>query len=230
MFTAVHPTATTTTPPTPRPARRVLASGAVALTLAAALTGCTGGGTAAPTASATVPTTVAPTASASPTPSATPTPTALPSSAEDFSSIDLTVPPPRPDALDGPPSDEAAAEVARYFILMYPYAAATHDTTVFDELSYNDCGFCNRSLDKFREYEATGVETEGGAIIVHSAVAGEIYGNAFNATVTLSESPTRDVAPDGTVVDESPGLDNMVYDVGLKWYDGAWLVMSVTHA
>lgn len=212
----------------PDPARFVLTSGAAVLALAAVLTGCTGAGTAEPTATAAVPTTVAPAVTSAPTP--TPTPTALPSTAEGFSSIDLTVPPPRPDALDGPPSDEAAAEVARYFILLYAYSAATHDTAMFDELSYNDCGFCNRSLDKLREYETTGVETEGGAIIVHSAVADEIYGDAFNATVRLSESPARDVAPDGTVMDESPGLDSMVYAVGLKWYDGAWLVMSVTHA
>ena len=227
MFTAVHPTATTTTPPTPRPARRVLASGAVALVLAAALAGCTGGGASAPTASATVPTTVAPTASAAPTPSASPTPTALASAGVDFSSIDLTVPPPRPDALDAPPSEGAAAEVATYFALLFPYSAVTRDLRTFDALSHPECGFCTQFIDEVKGYEAQGVTTDGGAIVVHRAEARMQSDDYFVVTMTMSQDASRELDATGEVADQDEGFADRTFEIDVTWYDGSWLVASV---
>ncbi|GEA80807.1 hypothetical protein CUD01_12510 [Cellulomonas uda] len=229
MFTAVHPTATTTTPPTPRPARRVLASGAVALVLAATLAGCTGGGAAAPTPSATVPTTVAPTASAAPTPSASPTPTALASAGVDFSSIDLTVPPPRPDALDAPPSKQAAAHVAEYFLLLLPYAAVTHDLDAFEKLAYADCRYCNQVITTLEEYEANDIVTDGGGIIVADVEVEERDAEFFTATITFTQAPSRETAPDGSVIDEGIG-GRMSHEIDLLYDDGAWLVTSWVEA
>ena len=115
-FAGVH-TTPTTVPLVERPVRRscgqrrrrALWPYAAVLALVTVLAACTGDAPAPPPSSATAAST--PTATAAPTPSATPTPSALPSASDDFSSIDLTVPPPRPDALDAPPSKEAAAYV-----------------------------------------------------------------------------------------------------------------------
>ncbi len=226
MFTAVHPTANAETPPALRPARRVSRSCAAAFVIAAALAGCTGGPTA-PTTSTAVPTTSAPTASAVPTPSATPTPTALPSAPEDFSSIDLTVPPRRPDALDSPPSEKAAADVATYFALLFPYSAVTHDLRAFEALSHPECEFCHQFIDEVEGYDAKGVRTEGGAIVVHSTDVRMQSDDYFVVTTTMSQDASREIGADGEVTNESEGFASQVFEIDVMWYDGSWLVASV---
>ncbi|WP_053071468.1 DUF6318 family protein [Cellulomonas sp. A375-1] len=210
--------------------RRALWTGTTALALVAVLAACTGDTPAPPSASATATATSAPTASAAPTPSATPTPTSLPSASDDFSSIDLTVPPPRPDALDAPPSKEAAAEIAEYFLLLFSYAAATHDLTAFRELSYNDCGYCNRVLETLGEYEATGVTTEGGAIIVHETAVEEGRRGSFTVAVTFDQQASREVESTGSVLASDPGARGRVHKIQVLWSDSAWRVMAVLDA
>lgn len=232
-FAAVHTTTTTVTALTERPVRRspgiprrrVLCSGAAALALVAALAACTGDTPAPPPASATAAVTSASTASAAPTPSTTPTPTALPSASDDFSSIDLTVPPPRPDALDAPPSKEAAGEIAEYFLLLFPYAAVTHDLGAFKELTYSGCGYCNQVIKTVQAYEAKGIVTEGGGVIVSDVEVSERDAEFFTATITFEQAPSREIASDGSVVDEGPG-GRMSHEIDVLYEDGDWLITS----
>ena len=176
-----------------------------------------------------VPTTSAPSASVAPSPAATPTPTALPSGSQDFSSIDLTVPPPRPDALDAPPSKQAAADVATYFLLLLPYAAVTHDLDAFRELAYSDCRYCNQVITPLEEYEEDGVVTDGGGIVVADVQVTERDCEFFTATIALTQAPSRETAPDGSVVDEGAG-GRMIHEIDLLFDDDAWVVTSWVEA
>ncbi len=231
-FAAVHMTPTNVTlaehPVRRRPGqsrRRALWTGTTALALVAVLAACTGDTPAPPSASATATATSAPTASAAPTPSATPTPTSLPSASDDFSSIDLTVPPPRPDALDAPPSKEAAAEIAEYFLLLFPYAAVTHDLDAFDKLSYSGCGYCNQVITTLQDYESKGIATEGGGVVISDVEVTERDDEFFTATISFAQAPSREIAPDGAVVDEGPG-GRMRHEIDVLFEDGDWLITS----
>lgn len=233
-FAAVHMTPTNVTlaehPVRRRPGqsrRRALWTGTTALALVAVLAACTGDTPAPPSASATATATSAPTASAAPTPSATPTPTSLPSASDDFSSIDLTVPPPRPDALDAPPSKEAAADVATYFALLFSYSAVTHDLRAFDDLSHPECGFCSDFIDEIRGYEAQGVTTEGGAIVVQRADARMQSDDYFIVTTTMSQDSSRELDADGEVTGKNAGFAAKTFEIDVTWYHGSWLVASV---
>ena len=226
----MSPAATSRSHAAPRPPRRAGARAVASLAVAAALAACTaGGGSAEPQTPAgrDVATTSAPSPLA---PTATPSVTAAAVSPglPDFAAIDLTVAPTRPAALEQAPSEEAAAAVATYFVLLYPYTMVTRDLTAFRDVSYNDCGFCNRTIDRLRGYDAKGVRSEGGAIIVHEAAAEEISDDYYVVSVTISEDASRDVGADGTVLQEDAGSALVEYAVDVKWHDGEWLVMALT--
>ncbi len=174
-------------------------------------------------------------ATAAATPTGTPAPTyeaastPTPSSAPDFDAIDLTAPPPRPQALDERPSEEGAAAVATYFVLLYAYASATYDLEEFNQLSYGDCGFCNRAAKDFAKYRADGTKVEGGAIVVHDATASLLSNDYYIVTTTLSQEPSREVTASGKVLEDSAGFVSKRFEVDVKWHDGAWLVMAVNN-
>ncbi len=231
-FAGVHTTPTTVPlaerpvrPSCGHPRRRALWPYAAVLALVTVLAACTGDAPAPPPSSATAAST--PTATAAPTPSATPTPSALPSASDDFSSIDLTVPPPRPDALDAPPTEGAAAEVATYFALLFSYSAVTHDLRAFDDLSHPECGFCSDFIDEIQGYEAQGVTTEGGAIAVHRADVRTQTDDYFIVTTTMSQDSSRELDADGEVVGKDEGFAARTFEIDVMWYDGSWLIASV---
>lgn len=161
---------------------------------------------------------------ATPSPTPTPTPT---QTAPDLSSVDLTTPPPRPAALDAPAGEDAAAEVAKYFVLLLPYAAATHDLAGLQAISHDDCRYCNRVIELISDYESQGVRTEGGAIVVNSTDVMARSTDYFTVTVTLTQQPSREIAPDGSVVEEDPGATERPYEVDVMHTDGAWQVIGL---
>lgn len=156
--------------------------------------------------------------------SPTPTPT---KPAADLSAVDLTTPPPRPSALDAPAGEDAATEVARYFVLLIPYAAVTHDLDGMQALSHDDCRYCNRVIELISDYETQGVRTEGGAIAVTSADVMARSADYFTVTVTLTQQPSREIASDGSVVEEDPGATNTPYEVDVMHADGGWQVIGL---
>ena len=202
------------------------ATGAVVLaTILALLAACTDGATH----ERPVPTTITTTAQ-SPTPSPTPEPTPVPTSASglDFSDIDLTVPPPRPAALDEGPSPEAADAIARYFLLLFSYMFATHDSSEFEALSHPTCAFCKESLDILQGFVKNGITTERGAHIIHDTSVKEISERYFVVTMTYSQDWSRETLPSGEIVSESDGSDHVVRDFDVFDEDGVWAIAAVT--
>ncbi len=168
-------------------------------------------------------------------PSARPAPSAAPSTAatsrdDRFAAIDLSTPPPRPAALDEPASKEGAGQVATYFLQLVSYAAATHDVTAFEDLSDPECGFCSEALEVFRGYERDGIRTEGGAIVVEPVDVEQRVGSYFTVTVTYSQDASREIAPDGTLVQDDPGVTSSVSELDLLRMDGTWQVVDVFRA
>ncbi|GEK18713.1 DUF6318 family protein [Cellulomonas persica] len=159
----------------------------------------------------------------------TPAPSATATGLPDFSAIDLTVAPEPPAALSQAPDEKAAAEIAEYFVRLYPYTVVTRNLTPFRDISYNDCGFCNRTIERLQGYDAKGVRSEGGAIVVHEAVAEELSNDYYIVRTTISEDASRDVGADGTVLREDPGSTDVTYVVDVKWHDGEWFVMTLTN-
>ena len=218
-------------PVAPRPSRRLNASAALALALVAATMGCSDGTSATPTPAPVSSATAHATPVGSPTPTRAPAPTPTPTqdATPDFDAIDLKVLPPRPSALDEPPSEQGAAAVATYFVLLYAYASATYDLEAFRELAYGDCGFCNRALDDFSRYRADGTKVEGGAIVVHDADASLLSDDYYIVTTTMSQQASREVTASGKVLEESEGFTARPFEVDVKWYDGSWYVMAVNN-
>lgn len=164
------------------------------------------------------------TAPITPSPAPTPTPT---QAAPDLSSVDLTTPPPRPAALDAPADEDAAADVAEYFVLLFPYAAATHDLKGMQALSHDDCRYCNRIIELIGDYESQGVRTEGGAIVVNSTDVMARSADYFTVTVRLTQEPSREIAPDGSIVEEDPGATNHPFEVDVMHTDDGWKVIGL---
>jgi len=204
------------------------ATGAVVIaTTVALLAACTDGATHERPVPTTITTTSAPSPTPSPTPESTPTPTSV--SGLDFSDIDLTVPPPRPAALDEGPSPEAADAIARYFMLLFPYMYVTHDTSEFKTLSHPTCAFCQASLDLVQGFIDDDVTTERGAHIVHNTSVKTISEQYFVVTMTVSEDWSRETGPSGEVISEGDGADHAVLEVDVYNEDGIWTIAAVTH-
>jgi len=202
------------------------ATGAVVLaTILALLAACTDGATH----ERPVPTTITTTAQ-SPTPSPTPEPTPVPTSASglDFSDIDLTVPPPRPAALDEGPSPEAADAIARYFMLLFPYMYVTHDLDAFDALSHSTCEYCQTHLETVRQYIHDDVQTERGAFIIGDTSVETFADNYYIATMNYSQDWSQETDSDGSVVAESPGFDRFTVRIHVVVEDGAWKIAGVS--
>ncbi|GEA79604.1 DUF6318 family protein [Cellulomonas sp. CW35] len=183
------------------------------------LTACTDQGPAAPTTRATTTTAPAPpSASAGPTPTPSPTPSALP---------DVTVPPQPPAALEGPADADNAQAVAQYFMSLFPYVFATGDTTAWDELSGEDCGYCADITDLAAADRSKGYHEVGGHIEFTFASAMDFEDGTFSATIAFDEHPSQTVNSDGEVVEDYPGIKVTQADVSLEWRDGRWLVQGV---
>jgi len=200
------------------------ATGAVVLaTILALLAACTDGATHERPVPTTITTTTAPTPS--PTPEPTPTPTSV--SGLDFSDIDLTVPPPRPAALDEGPSPEAADAIARYFMLLFPYMYVTHDLDAFEALSHPTCDFCSSSLDDARRFIKEGITTEHGAITIHDTAVETIDIGYYIVSMTYSQDWSRETGREGEAVSEDDGVDHFASRVHVAYLDGEWKIAGV---
>ncbi|AEE47376.1 DUF6318 family protein [Cellulomonas fimi] len=188
--------------------RRRTAQGAVAVALLAGLLtlpACT-----APDSPTTEPT--SPSGGASPSTAApSPTPT-----------VDLTVPPERPDAL-GTPSADGAASAAAYFVALYEYAYASGDTTPLEQMSADTCSFCTSTLEDVREGLAAAASEEGGGSTVLYASGTEITpAEWYSATLRVRQEPSVRRSATGEVLSEEVGGE---YDLlfALSWV-GGWRV------
>ncbi|MFC8190219.1 DUF6318 family protein [Cellulomonas sp. NPDC057328] len=149
-------------------------------------------------------------------PSATPTASPAP---------DVSVPPARPDAMATPSADGAAA-AASYFLQLYPYAYASGDLSEWDSMSDPACGFCTNVRSNVTRLQETGHRDDESTVTVVSQSAAEIVaGESYSALVVVDQTPSRELAPDGTVVSSDEG-GRFEMTFALSWKDG-WRVAEV---
>ena len=82
----------------------------------------------------------------------------------------------------------------------------------------------------FRGYERDGIRTEGGAIVVEPVDVEQRVGSYFTVTETYSQDASREIAPDGTLVQDDPGVTSSVSELDLLRMDGTWQVVDVFRA
>ncbi|GEK23296.1 DUF6318 family protein [Cellulomonas xylanilytica] len=176
--------------------------------VALALSACTGAppGPQAPTEI----TASAPTA----TPSQSPTPT-----------VDLTVPPVQPRAMDTPSADGAAAAAA-YFTKLYAYAYATGDLTTWNGMSEPTCTFCSSVTAGVNAMLSAGESDSSAEIVVTNVSALEITPSAFySAELQMSQGPSQRYDSAGQVISRGEGQSwDLVF--ALAWRDG-WFVREI---
>ncbi|WP_198303468.1 DUF6318 family protein [Cellulomonas sp. PSBB021] len=193
------------------------------LVSALALAGCTAEGAARPeptTTSATpVPT---PTVSPSPTPSSSPS--AAPTSGPDQ---DVTKPPARPAALDGPATEDNAIAVGKYFMSLFPFIIATGDYAEWDALSGPDCQFCASSRERAAKIHEAGNHGTGGAMDIGLGTVATDRDGSFLVGIQLVEHGSQTVDSDGNVIEDFPG--DMTLRASMKLSHGAdgWTVDGV---
>ena len=194
------------------PTRALLTTAVAALTLAA----CTSpnpdsSASATPSSTTTSATHSAPTA---PAPSPTPT----------TDTQDVTTPPARPEALDGPASEENAKAVGRYYLSMFPYAVATGDLAAMDDLSAEGCRYCTHLRGIVTEIHDAGNHGTGGAYELGFTSGIRNDDGDFIVGIEYVETPSRTVAPDGSLVEDFPDTYSMKAVLRLHWSGSAWTV------
>ncbi|WP_456789692.1 DUF6318 family protein [Cellulomonas sp. P5_C5] len=136
--------------------------------------------------------------------------------------------PARPTALDEPPSVDGAADVAAYFIELYPYLLATGDQKGWRDLSDSECVFCHDVIDDANVMAAAGHRREGGSVDISDVVGTEIgAGSSYSVELTMVEAPARLTDRDRAPVDDWSAATTY-RTVLVLLHDGeAWSVRAV---
>lgn len=157
-----------------------------------------------------------PTASSSGPASPTPTPTTPPEAVA-----------PEPPAAMAEISVAGAEAAATYFLQLYPYVYATQDLEPWRVMSRPECEFCASVISNVETQIAAGNTSSGGLVTIDETVeATELSPELFRVTMTISQEPGSERAPDGTVVEESDG-GRYLMSVGLVPADAGWTISGV---
>ena len=188
--------------------------------------GCTAGSaTEAPTTPARSSTTSTPaTPEPSPTLPSAPTSSAAPTSGPDQ---DVTKPPARPEALDGPATEDNAIAVAKYFTALYTYIVATGDFTEWDALSGPECRFCANGRESARDLHSAGNHGTGGAVDIGFGSAAAQDDGTFVASVQFTEYPSQTVDATGAIVEDFPETNRLMATMLLSRTASGWKVNGV---
>ena len=154
---------------------------------------------------------------ASPTPSATPTTDAQ----------DVTTPPARPAALDGPATEDNAKAVGRYVISLVPYAIATGDLRDWNALAGEPCKYCKNVRDYVVDLHSAGGHGTGGALELGFTTGFDLGGGEFIVGLEYFEAPSQTVAKDGTVTDDTTETASYKANISLVWSGSSWKVKGV---
>lgn len=157
-------------------------------------------------------------------PTATPTHPDPEPRADEF---DAAVPPERPAGLSGEPSEDSAAQVARYFHELAAYAFATGDLATWKAMSSDGCRFCAAVVGKVEAEAAAGEHREGGRVQVLDVQAYHHKGDQYAALVTLREHESRVIAADGSVASEVDYKQDVQLEMLLTWNRSGWVVDGV---
>lgn len=154
---------------------------------------------------------------ASQSPSASPSPTATA----------VVVAPERPKEMDddGPAGAEAAAV---YFLELDTYIMATGDTTEYESMALETCGFCANRVEQAQEIDDGDLTWNGGRLsarVTHTYEQDSATG-IWPVDLDATISPTRVTDPSGEEV-FSDDLTNTSYQVRLTRQDGQWRIVGV---
>lgn len=168
------------------------------------------------------------TVSESPTalPSATPSasPSAAPTSGPNQ---DVTVEPERPEALQGPATEENAVAVAKYHLALYSYIVATGDLAQWDALAAKGCRYCASGRKVAVAIHEAGNHGVGGAVDLHAGTAVLDDDGTFLVDVAFTEYPSQTVSADGALVEDFPDTSEMKATMRLSWSGSAWKIEGV---
>jgi len=142
--------------------------------------------------------------------------------------FDASVEPVAPPELDGPPSKEAAGEVAEYFMALIPYIAATGDLSRWDAMSGELCKYCANIRSEVREIHLADRSSVGGELEFIETLTWDHRPDQYAVLLRYLEHPSWTVDHDGTVVEEFPGRQYFEADMLVIWRDGAWTIDAVT--
>ncbi|WP_157732612.1 DUF6318 family protein [Cellulomonas sp. PSBB021] len=178
-----------------------------------------------PVAQATVTPPVTSRATVTPRPTGKPTPIPSPTStAEDF---DATIPPKRPTALDGPPSEESAAEAAKYFLALFPYVFATGDLAEWRAMSGESCKYCAGTVEQVETEQAAGKRRTGGRIEIDYADSVLVDGRQYGVGVTFREHEGKLFRSDGSVEKDIDYVLEARMEFLVSWTEHGWRVDGV---
>lgn len=139
----------------------------------------------------------------------------------------MTVEPPRPDALQGPATEENAVAVAKYFMALFPYTVATGDLTDWDVLSGKECKYCASVHGIVDEIYEAGNHGVGGAYDIGVGLPYDRGDGAFVVAIDLTQYPSQTVDTNGAVVDDYPGVVSLRARVALSHRGDRWIVDGV---
>lgn len=183
----------------------------IAVTVGLVLAGCTADAdrvdptTAEPAAPATV--------TAAPSPSSTPSPT-----------VDVTVPPERPESMATPSADGAAA-AASYFISLYPYVYATGDLAEWRALADPACEFCNAVAQEVEDLHSRERRVTSPLEVLSSTGIEIDPSHWYSAEVAIRLDDSQEIDDSGAVLSSEPG-GSYTTTFALTWADG-WRVDAV---
>lgn len=192
------------------PRRRPIAAAVLALT--GLVAGCSGGeDPVEPAAPEPTPTATVPSASPSPSPSA---------EGEDK--------PERPAAMEKHDAEGAAA-AAEYFIGMYDYVMRTGDTSTWEEMSHDSCGFCSDAItqaDRLQRERATWSGGEITRVEVTQTYPRDSATGIYPLDMRIEQAAATITSSDGEVLFEgSP--ETMPYRVEVGVVDNEWVVVEI---
>lgn len=141
--------------------------------------------------------------------------------------FDASVKPVAPPELAGPPSREAAGEVAKYFLAQFPYIQATGDLTTWHAMSGELCKFCKGGTTLVTELAAEGLHGSGGELSFLDVQIIDHRPHEYAVLVWYREQPSRSLDDEGTVVENFPDILTASADMHLVWNDPGWTVESV---
>ena len=140
---------------------------------------------------------------------------------------DVTPPPARPPALDGPATEDNAKAVGRYVISLVPYAIATGDLRDWNALAGEPCKYCKNVRDYVVDLHSAGGHGTGGALELGFTSGFDLGGGEFIVGLEYFEAPSQTVAKDGTVTDDTTETASYKANISLVWSGSSWKVKGV---
>jgi len=166
-------------------------------------------------------------ATSSRVPSLSPPPSPVPSPSSTPSAFDASVEPVAPPELDGPPSQEAASEVAKYFFSLYPYIQATGDVSRWDALTGDPCRYCESGRAIAHDISAAGNRSVGGQIEFIGVDTDDYAPDEYAVLLWMVDHPSQVVDGHGNVVEDFPETITASADMHVSWRDGGWRIDTV---